>query len=212
VLSDYLFTGVVAGAAMLGIGLLAHALPAHSDPVGDPRRGLMVTLAAFVESLGILALVLGLVPAFAETYGAGGVQAALLVLVPVAALGIPAALLARPSDREGVRESMILMLAFIGGLAAVAAMVALGAVSIADVEASGFDFITIIAMLVAAMSAIGIGVVGGRALSEMGGADLGRTMIDGPPARTRTIAVAAVLEGVAVIAWAVALLMVFTRA
>ena len=198
-LSDYLFTGVAAGAAMLGVGLLAHALPANSDALEDVRRALMVLLAAFVEGLGVLAVVYGLLVAFAGTTSAGGLGAALLVLIPAAALGIPAALLARPGDREGVRASMMLMLAFIGGLAVLAVMVALMTVLISDTDASGFDAITVLATVLVAAAAIGIGVVGSRALEEMGGDAIERGTVDVAMSRSRAVLTSAILEGVAVI-------------
>ena len=210
-LSDYLFTGVVAGAAMLAVGLLAHALPSHADGIEDERRSLMVLLAAFVEGLGILAVVYGLAALFVDVFGGGGVQAAVLVLLPATALGIPAALLARPGHREGVRAGMTLMLAFIGGLAATTATVVLMALFASEVEAAGFDGITIVAMLVIAVSAIGIGMVGARALGQMAGDEDGQTEVDWSRLRSRTVLAASILEGVAVIAYVVVLMMMFSR-
>ena len=210
-LSDYLFTGVAAGAAMLGVGLLAHALPAHSDALEDMRRALMVLLAAFVEGLGVLAVVYGLLVALAGTTSAGGLGAALLVLIPAAALGIPAALLARPGDREGVRASMTLMLAFIGGLAVLAVMVALMTVLISDTDASGFDAITVLATVLVAAAAIGIGVVGSRALEEMGGDAIERGTVDVAMSRSRAVLTSAILEGVAVISYVVLMMRFFAE-
>jgi hypothetical protein len=212
VLSDYLFTGVVAGAAMLGVGLLAHALPANSNTLEDERRGLMVILAAFVEGLGVLAIVYGMLVTFASIPSAGGLEAALLIIVPAVVLGIPAVLLTRPGDREGVRASMVMMLAFIGGLAALALMTALMTVLlVSDVEASGFDAITVLATLVVAVAAVGIGVVGSRALGEMGADAIEQGTVDVARVRSRAVLASAILEGAAVIAYVVVMMLFFAE-
>jgi hypothetical protein len=210
-LSDFAFVGVVMGSAMLAVGLLAQALPPNSDAIGNERRELMVMLAAYAEGLGVLAAVVGSLVLFVGVTSAGGVTAALLVLVPVLALGVPAVRLARPGEREGVRAATTIMVWFIGALAALASIVALMAVLIPEVDASGFDAVTLVATVIVAGAAIGIGLVGSGALQELGGSVIGSAAVDTVQVRSRAVRFAAVLEGAAVIAYVVVILVVFLR-
>ena len=159
-LSDFAFVGVVMGSAMLAVGLLAQALPPNSDAIGNERRELMILLAAYAEGLGVLAAVVGLLVLFVGVTSAGGVTAALLVLVPVLALGIHAVRLAHAREREGVHAVTTIMVWFIGALAALASIVALMAVLIPEVDASGFDAVTLVATVIVAGRPSGSGSSG----------------------------------------------------
>ena len=210
-LSDYLFAGVVVGAAVLSLGLLARALPAGSASPLDERRGLMVLLAVLVEGLGVLAITYGMLVMFADTSGAAGTTAALAILIPAAAAGVVGVRWSRPSQRDGVRAPMAIMLTFIGLLVVLAIILALLAWLVSDLDASGFDIWAILAGVVMAAGVLGIGLVGSRGLAELGGGTPGRPEVDAAAAWLRSILVAAVLAGVAVVAYAVVMLMFFMR-
>jgi hypothetical protein len=223
-LSDYLFAGVVVGAAVLSLGLLARALPAGSASPLDERRGLMVLLAVLVEGLGVLAITYGMLVMFADTSGAAGTAAALAILLPVAAAAVPGVVWSRPGQREGVRASMAIMLAFIGALLALAGIVALLAWLVSDIDASGLDTLTLLAAAVMATGALGIGLVGSRGLREAAGVVVGRPTVDvatvgwtesassnSTTVGCRSVVMAAVLEGVAIVAYVVAMMMFLMR-
>ena len=76
------------------------------------------------------------------------------------------------------------MSSVLGYVAALAAIAALLAVLISNVDASGFDAITVVATVVFSSAAIGIGVVGSRDLRELGGVVVGRPTVDVPRLRS----------------------------
>jgi len=197
-LSDYLFTGVVAGAAMLSLGLLAQGLvlAPHSSLV---ERGLpMYLLAMAVVGVGVLAVTYGMLVLFVDTSGAAGVSATLAMVVPATVFGVPAVLLTRPGDRDGVRAAMLLMLVLIGVVALLVANVALMALLLSDVDASGLDAITLAAAAAGATATIGIGVAGSRGLRQMNGEPIGGSEVGGPHSGWRPMIVAG---GLLLVAW-----------
>jgi hypothetical protein len=197
-LSDYLFTGVVAGTAMLNLGLLAQALvlDPHSSLV---ERGLpMYLLAMVVLGVGVMAVTYGMLVLFADTSGAAGVSATLAMLVPAIVFGVPAVLLTRPGDRDGVRAAMLLMLVLIGVVALLVANVALMALLLSDVDASGLDPIMLAATAAVAAATIGGGVAGSRGLRQMNGEPVGGPEASGPHSGWRPMIVAG---GLLLVAW-----------
>jgi hypothetical protein len=82
---------------------------------------------------------------------------------------------------------------------------------VSDVEASGFDAITVLATLVVAAAAAGIGVVGSRALRQMGGDAIEQGTVDVARVRSRAVLGSAILEGAAVIAYVVVMILFFAE-
>lgn len=172
----------------------------------------------------MLAITYGMLVMFVDTSGAAGTTAALAILLPVAAAAVPGVAWSRPGHREGVRASMAIMLAFIGWLLALAGILALLAWLVSDIDASGLDTWTLLAVAVMATGALGIGLVGSRGLREAAGVVAGRSTVDvatvgwavsassnSTTVGCRSIVVAAVLEGVAIVAYVVAMMMFFLR-
>jgi hypothetical protein len=208
-LSDYLSAGVVLGAAMLSLGSLARALPGGSASLIDRGGGLMVILAAFVGGLGVFAVTYGMSVMFIES--AAGTTAALAILLPAAAAGIPAVLWTRPGQRNGVRALMALMLIFIGALACLAVVLALLAWLVSDVNAFGLDILTLLAAAVMGAGTLGIGFVGARDLKRLGMGIAGRQEADDATVHLHAIILAAVLSAVAFVAYMAAMAMFFMR-
>ena len=208
-LSDYLFTGVVLGAAMLSLGSLARALPGGSDSLIDRGGSLMFILAAVVAGLGVLAVTYGMIVMFIEI--AAGTTAALAIFLPAAAAVVPAVLWTRPGQRDGVRAPMVLMLVLIGASAYLAVTLVLLAWLISDVNATGLDIVTLLATAVMGMGTLGIGLVGARELGRLGKGIVGRQEVDVATVHLRAILMAAALGAVAFVAYVVVMAMYFMR-
>ena len=197
-LSYYLFTGLVTGGAMLGVGLIGRSLPASSG--SDVKvRSLTVLLAAFATGLGIIAAVIGLLAVLVDTSAdSGGITAALAVLVPTAILGLPGLWLCRPGERAGVREvtAILLMFAALLGLGALATA-ALAVLLATNEGSSEFDPLVAILGLAAAAAPVGIGLVGARAVAQLTAAQ--PEPVDAGAVRSQAVLLAAACEAVGVL-------------
>lgn len=198
-LSDYLYCGLVAGGAMLGIGLIARALPSGSD-ANLSMRSLAVLMAAFAEGLGILSVVIGLSAVFLATTDVGGTWAALAVLVPVVILGGIGLRMSLPGERTGVQSITLLLLAFAGGLGILAVVVAIAAALLAEgAGAKELDPLGVALGIVGAAAAISVGAIGGRGVGQMAGLRAGSGLEEAAAMRSRTILPAAIAEGIGVL-------------
>lgn len=178
----YLFyCGLVVGGAILGIGQLARAIPRDRE-VDESTRGLTVLVASFAEGVGILALVIGLSAVFLEE--GGGTTAAALAIVPALVLGLPAFRMLFPiGGLVTVRSVLILLGAFMGGLAIILGVTVLQLFLLAGEESSEFDPLVGALAMVGALATAGIGYFGAQGIRRISGGD--QQM--GEPAELETI-------------------------
>lgn len=165
--SDLFYCGLVVGGALLGIGQLARAIP-RDRPVEEPTRALTVLVAAFAEGVGILALVIGLTAVFVDE--GGGMTVAALAIVPAAILGVPAFMMLRPvGGQVTVRSVLVLLGAYMGGLAIILGVTVVQSLLLAGEEGSSFDPLVGALAMVGALAAAGIGYFGAQALQSVSG-------------------------------------------
>jgi F0F1-type ATP synthase membrane subunit c/vacuolar-type H+-ATPase subunit K len=202
VLSYLFYCGLVVGGALLGIGQLARAIP-RDGQVEEPTRALTVLVAAFAEGVGILALVIGRAAVFVEE--GGGTTAAALAIVPAGILGVPAFMMLRPvGDQVTVRSVLVLLGAYMGGLAIILAVTVVQSLLLAGEEGSSFDPLVGALAMVGALAAAGIGYFGAQGVRSVsdGGRQVGEpTEITAIRSRTlmRVAPLAAVGIGTAVL-------------
>lgn len=199
-LDAYFYGGAVTGGAMLGLGLMARALPEGAD-TAPHVRSVSVLLAAFATGLGITACVVGLLAAFeGGAASADGQQAALFTLVPAALLGIPGLVIGRPGQRTGVERTATLLLAFaaaVGGMAVVAAVFAL-----LLLEGGGANEIGLAGLLlgvIGAGAAIALGLIGASGVRTVAQAGPDITAAEAQAVRGPIVIRAAVAEGIGIL-------------
>jgi F0F1-type ATP synthase membrane subunit c/vacuolar-type H+-ATPase subunit K len=167
VLSYLFYCGLVVGGALLGIGQLARAIP-RDRQVEEPTRALTVLVAAFAEGVGILAVVIGLGAVFIEE--GGGMTAAALAVVPASILGVPAFMMLRPvGDQVTVRSMLVLLGAYMGGLAILLGVTVIQLLLQAGQEGASFDPLGGGLAVVGALSAAGIGYFGAHGVGSVSG-------------------------------------------
>ena len=151
------------------------------------------------SGLGIIAVVIGLMAVFVDTSDdAGGVTAALAVLVPAAILGLPGLWMCLPRERTGVREATSILFVFAAMLGLATMVTALLAVLLVVGDGSTeLEALVAVLGLAGAAAAVGVGLVGARAVVRLTAAQ--HEPVDVMAVRSQAVLLAAVCEGVGIL-------------
>lgn len=209
-------TGVACFGAAVGIGLITAAAGGAIRQGAEPRAlgGLYLTLTAFIEGIGVLGAVIGILAiVFARV---GGASAAIVAAVP--AVGGAVAGLIRASSAFGARMPLLALgIPLIAGLGILGVLV--GALAVLNgegqpIQGDTLPFATVGLVLFAV--AIGHGESGARGFDELGDISSGGASAMGTPGaaesiRMRTIRRASILQMATVVAVAVAVILIVTN-
>jgi hypothetical protein len=157
-------TGLICLGAAIGLGLLASRARPVADPADAPRvRATLTVAAAFVQSLGVLAVVVGLL---AVELGAAGGQPSAVAVAGLALAGtlIGIALIARHAGRVDPQAALLGAM-FTIGLGTLGAVVGIMAVVIDERGTNHVpDWPFIVLGLIGGSCALVMGWFGGRAM------------------------------------------------
>lgn len=212
-----LVTGAACFGAAVGIGLITAAASRALAETAEPLavRGLHVILIAFLEGIGVLGVVIGLLAIMAA--GVGDTSSAIVAAVPAVGGAIAGLILARGADQGSIRPQRV-GLPFIGGLGVLGIVVGVEAVLIGDGRAiGGGDGPFAIVAVVLLATAIGGAVSGARGLGAIGLARSSGPSGIGVPGtleyeRMQVIRRAAVVQSIAIVAAVVAIALIVAGA
>jgi len=157
-------TGLVCLGAAIGLGLLASQARPATDPADAPRmRGLLTLAAAFIQGIGVLAVVVGLL-AVESGKAAGSSSAVLVAGLALAGALLGIALIVRDAGRVDPRAALLGAM-FTIGLGTLGAVVGILAIVLDErASTSPPDWLFVAIGLVGGACALAIGRVGSRAL------------------------------------------------
>jgi F0F1-type ATP synthase membrane subunit c/vacuolar-type H+-ATPase subunit K len=208
-----LVTGAACFGAAVGIGLVTGAAGRAFGQTAEPAavRGLYIVLAAFIEGIGVLGVVIGVQAIFVSDVGDS--SAAIVAAVPAVGGAVAGIILAGRSALSW-RSPVFVGTRFIAGLGVLGVVIGVLAVEMGGgrtIEGGDGPFVIIALVMLAA--AIGHGLSGARSLDALGEARSGGPSGIGTPGtvefvRMQAIRRAAFFELAAVLAVVVAVLLI----
>lgn len=208
-----LVTGAACFGAAVGIGLITAAAERAFERTAEPAavRGLYIVLAAFLDGIGVLGVVIGILAIFLADVG--DTTGAVLAAAPAVG-GAAAGIILAGRAALSWRSPVFVGTRFIGGLGVLGVVVGTFAVMMGSgrtIRSGDAPFVIIAFVMLAA--AIGLGLSGARGLDALGQARSGGGSAAGTPGtdeyiRARVMMRAAILEFTAVVVVTGAILLI----